>query len=214
MTPRWGSQRRAGNSMRQRVLAWRFAAKQPRSAEGSVRQWPPSIRRPPPTEKLDGPRRDRRRDAFPEREHGAVTAEFAVALPAVLLLLALLLAGSAAGITQLRLEEAARAGARALARGDGHAAVDGIVRRLAGDGASAVVSEDGEWIKVTVSARVASPLGSLIPWRLSATASARGEAPQSSAATVPFLAARDGVVDFRGAVPLLGLEAAVEEVAA
>ena len=32
---------------------------------------------------------------------GAVTAEFAVALPAVLLLLALLLAGSAAGVTQL-----------------------------------------------------------------------------------------------------------------
>jgi hypothetical protein len=112
------------------------------------------------------------------------------------------------------LEEAARAGARALARGDGHTVVDGIVRRLAGDGASAAVSEDGEWINVTVSARVAGPLGSLIPWRLSATASARGEAPQPSAATVPFLAAREGVVDFRGAVPLLGLEAAVEEVAA
>jgi Flp pilus assembly protein TadG len=44
---------------------------------------------------------------------GAVTAEFAVALPAVLLLLGMLLAGSAAGLTQLRLEEAARAGARA-----------------------------------------------------------------------------------------------------
>ncbi|WP_441413282.1 TadE family type IV pilus minor pilin [Arthrobacter sp. 2MCAF14] len=172
------------------------------------------MRRPPPAEKLDGPPKHGRRRVFPGRDHGAVTAEFAVALPAVLLLLALLLAGSAAGITQLRLEEAARAGARALARGDGHAAVDGIVRRLAGDAASAVVAEDGEWIKVTVSARVVGPLGSLIPWRLSATASARGEAPQSSAATVTFLASRDGVVDFRGAVPLLGLEAAVEEVAA
>lgn len=200
--------------MRQRALAWRFAAKQPRSASGSVRQWPPSIRRPPPAEKPDSQRGRSRRDVFTERNHGAVTAEFAVTLPAVLLLLALLLAGSAAGITQLRLEEAARAGARALARGDGHAVVDGIVRRLAGDGASAAVSEDGEWINVTVSARVVGPLGSLIPWRLSATASARGEAPQSSAATVPFFAARAGVVDFRGAVPLLGLEAAVEEVAA
>jgi hypothetical protein len=85
---------------------------------------------------------------------------------------------------------------------------------LAGDAASAVVAEDGEWIKVTVSARVVGPLGSLIPWRLSATASARGEAPQSSAATVPFLAARDGVVDFRGAVTMAGLQTAVEEVAA
>ncbi|MCZ9883960.1 pilus assembly protein TadE [Arthrobacter sp. B2a2-09] len=128
--------------------------------------------------------------------------------------MALLLAGSAAGITQLRLEEAARAGARALARGDGHAAVDGIVRRLAGDTASAVVAEDGEWIKVTVSARVVGPLGSLIPWRLSATASARGEAPQSSAANMPLLAVGGGVVDFKGAVPMAGLQATVEEVAA
>ncbi|MEV8150021.1 TadE family type IV pilus minor pilin [Arthrobacter sp. NPDC080073] len=163
---------------------------------------------------MDGPQGDRRRDALPERDRGAVTAEFAVALPAVLLLLALLLAASAAGITQLRLEEAARAGARALARGDGHAAVDGIVRRLAGDAASAVVSEDGEWINVTVSSRVAGPLGSLIPWRLSATASARGEAPQSSAATVRLLTGGDGVVDFNEAMPSLGLQAAVEEVAA
>ncbi|MDQ5861042.1 MAG: hypothetical protein M3536_02120, partial [Actinomycetota bacterium] len=42
----------------------------------------------------------------PGNAHGAVTAEFAVALPAVLLLLALLLAGASAGVTQLRLEEA------------------------------------------------------------------------------------------------------------
>ncbi|MGO4583659.1 TadE family type IV pilus minor pilin [Arthrobacter sp. 2RAF6] len=191
MTPRRGSKRGAERSMSPRASAGGLTGKQAR-----------------------GPRRDRRRDAFPERDHGAVTAEFAVALPAVLLLLALLLAGSAAGITQLRLEEAARAGARALARGDGHAAVDGIVRRLAGDAASAVVSEDGEWINVTVSARVVGPLGSLIPWSLSATASARGEAPQSSAATTPLLAVGDDVVDFNEIMPLLGLQATVKEVAA
>jgi hypothetical protein len=135
-------------------------------------------------------------------------------LPAVLLLLAFLLAGSAAGITQLRLEEAARAGARALARGDGNAAVDGIVRRLAGGAASAVITEDGEWINVMVSARVAGPLGSLIPWRLSATASARSETPRASAVTLPFLRVGDGVVDFNGAVPDKGLQALVEKVAA
>nr|WP_307054537.1 TadE family type IV pilus minor pilin [Arthrobacter bambusae] len=213
MTPRWGSKRRAGNSIRQLALVWGLAVKLARAA-GVVRQRTPSIRRPPSTEKLDGTRKHRRRGAFLARGRGAVTAEFAVALPSVLLLLGLLLAGSAAGITQLRLEEAARAGARALARGDGHSTVDGIVRMLAGDAASAVVAEDGEWIKVTVSARVVGPLGSLIPWRLSATASARGEAPQSSAATVPFLAARDGVVDFRGAVAMAGLQTAVEDVAA
>lgn len=109
------------------------------------------------------------------KSRGAVTAEFAVALPAVMLLLALLLAGSAAGITQLRLEEAARAGARALARGEDAGAVDGIVRRLAGDSASSLVVADGEWLSVTVSARVSGPVGSMIPWTLSARALARRE---------------------------------------
>ena len=117
---------------------------------------------------------------------GAVTAEFAVALPAVLLLLALLLAGSAAGVTQLRLEEAARAGARALARGDDAAAVDVIVRRLAGNSAASAVASDGEWLSVTVSGRVPGAVGSLLPWTLSARAWARGESSgPSAAARVP-----------------------------
>jgi hypothetical protein len=202
----------------------------PHSVEAPVRPWvlmaqlarsnrigrrlTSSAKQHSPTKELHGPGKGRRSRARSERDQGAVTAEFAVTLPAVLLLLALLLAGSAAGITQLRLEEAARAGARALARGDGNAAVDGIVRRLAGDTASAVVVEDGEWINVTVSARVAGPLGPLIPGMLSATASARGETPRASAVTLPFLGVGEGVVDFNGAAPEEGLQALVEEVAA
>src|SRR6476659_6329147 len=108
---------------------------------------------------------------------GAVTAEFAVALPSVVLLLSLLLAGSAAGVTQLRVEEAARGGARALARGAGAGEVGEIVRRLAGDSAGAEVTLDGEWHRVTVSGRVPGAVGSLIPWVLSASVLARAEAP-------------------------------------
>lgn len=111
---------------------------------------------------------------------GAVTAEFAVALPAVVMLLAMLLAGSAAGVTQLRLEEAARAGARALARGEEPASVDGIVRKLAGASVSSVVVPDGEWLSVTVSDRVAGPFGTVVPWMLSAKAEARGEKAESA----------------------------------
>lgn len=114
---------------------------------------------------------------------GAVTAEFAVALPAVVLLLGLLLAGSAAGVTQLRLEEAARAGARALARGEDAGAVDGIVRRLAGDSAASAVASDGGWLTVTVSGRVPGAAGSLLPWTLSASAWARNETAEPSAAS-------------------------------
>jgi hypothetical protein len=111
----------------------------------------------------------------PGKCRGAVTAEFAVALPAVLLLLAMLLAGSAAGLTQLRLEEAARAGARALARGEDPGAVEGIVRQVAGSSVSAAISADGEWLSVIVSGRSGGPVGSLVPWTLSAKATAKGE---------------------------------------
>jgi hypothetical protein len=109
---------------------------------------------------------------------GAVTAEFAVALPAVLLLLALLLSGAAAGATQLRLEEAALAGARALARGEDAAAVEGIVRTMAGASAAVSVAADGEWLHVTVADRVGGPLASTLPWTLTAKASSRSEMPR------------------------------------
>jgi hypothetical protein len=112
--------------------------------------------------------------------HGAVTAEFAVALPAVVLLLALLLAGSAAGVTQLRLEEGARAAARALARGDSTADVEEIVRRLAGQTAGSAVAADGEWIGVTVSGPAPGVLGSLLPWTFSARAWARRESARAT----------------------------------
>jgi TadE-like protein len=119
------------------------------------------------------------------KDQGAVTAEFAVTLPAVVLLLAMLLSGAAAGVTQLRLEEGARAGARALARGDDSAAVERIVRTLSGASASAAVAEDGEWLSVTVTDRVGGPLGASIPWTLSARASTRSEAAAAGPAILP-----------------------------
>lgn len=115
---------------------------------------------------------------IPSRARGAVTAEFAVTLPAVLLLLAMLLSTAAAGITQVRLEEGARAGARALARGEDPAAVQDIVARLSGSTAAAVVSADGGWLQVTVTDRVGGPLGASIPWTLTARASSRSEASE------------------------------------
>ena len=54
---------------------------------------------------------------------GSVTAEFAVALPAVIVLLGVLLSAGTAAVCQIRTEEAARAAARTIARGEGPAAV-------------------------------------------------------------------------------------------
>lgn len=140
-------------------------------------------------ERGDGSGRTRQRRG---KDQGTVTAEFAVALPAVVFLLALLLAAASAGVTQLRLEEGARAGARALARGDDSAAVGQIVSTLAGASASVVVGAEGEWLSVTVTDRVGGPLGSSIPWALTARALSPSEISNAGAGFGAELAIRAG----------------------
>lgn len=103
------------------------------------------------------------------RERGAVTAEFAVALPAVVLVLVGGLTGIAAGVTQLRLEEAARAAARELMRADPVAA-EAAVDRLAGTSSHLVLSEEGQWTNVEVRSTVSFPVLNLLPLELSADA--------------------------------------------
>jgi Flp pilus assembly protein TadG len=116
---------------------------------------------------------DRKRARGPER--GAVTAETAVALPALVLVLAVLLGAATAGMTQLRLEQAARAGAREVARGEPAGSVEATVRRLAGPGAEFAVAGDGSWTSVTVSSGVTGPFPEFFDLRLSATASGWSE---------------------------------------
>ena len=104
-----------------------------------------------------------------------VTAETAVVLPVLLLVLA----GAVAAITvvgaQLRCVDAAREGARAAARGEDVATVRALVLRAAPDGVTVSVSRDGEDVRVGVSGRVA-PLGALpLDVQVSAEATARLE---------------------------------------
>ena len=113
-----------------------------------------------------------RSPAHPER--GAVTAELAVAMPALVLLLAGLLTGAAAGITQLRLEEAAGAAARQVMRGEGGEAGE-TVARLAGQRAAFEVTTEGEWVSVRVESTVNAPLLEHLPLVLSARAVALPE---------------------------------------
>ena len=103
-----------------------------------------------------------------------MTAELAVAMPALVLLLAGLLTGAAAGITQLQLEEAARAAARQVMRGEGHEA-GATVARLAGQRAAFEVAREGEWVSVRVESAVNAPLLEHLPLVLSAQAVALPE---------------------------------------
>jgi hypothetical protein len=108
-------------------------------------------------------------------QQGSITAEVAVVLPALVLLLALLLGTAHVGTVQLRLEEAARAGAREVMRGESSTSVERTVRRLAGGGASVRVVSGSGWATVEVRSRVEGPFVELMGIELQASASGREE---------------------------------------
>ena len=91
------------------------------------------------------------------RDRGSVTAELAIALPAVVLVLAFCLSGVRVAGQQLRLQDAAAAAARSLARGDDAQAA--AARLVPGSSVSA--SERGDIVCARVSARasLAGPIG-------------------------------------------------------
>src|SRR3954467_12599059 len=103
-------------------------------------------------------------------EAGMVTAETAVVLPVLLLVLA----GAVAAVTvvgaQLRCVDAAREAARAAARGEPLDVVHAIAARPAPGGPGPAIAEAGGEVRVLVSARIA-PLGPL-PLRVQVRATA------------------------------------------
>jgi len=106
---------------------------------------------------------------------GSVTAEFAVVLPAITVLLALLLLAGSAGILQIRLEEGARAGARSLARGESSAQAVDAASRLAGQNASVTVELTDGYATVTTTGRTAGPFAAVLAWQQTARATAKVE---------------------------------------
>jgi hypothetical protein len=88
---------------------------------------------------------------------GSVTAELAVALPAVVLLIVLCVASLAAAARQVRLEQAAAQAARLVARGEDDARTAGAVAALVA-GATLEVTADGELVCAVVTAPSGVPL--------------------------------------------------------
>jgi Flp pilus assembly protein TadG len=86
---------------------------------------------------------------------GMVTAEAAVVLPVLVLVLAAALAAVSVVTAQMRCTDAAREGARAAARGESDAAVRQIAASSAPDGSAVSVTRDGATATVQVSASVA-----------------------------------------------------------
>lgn len=96
-----------------------------------------------------------------ERDRGSVTAETAVVLPVLLVVLAVAVWVLAAVSGQLRCADAAGAGVRSAARGESTAAVQAVVAATAPDGAVAQVHRGPEQVEVVVTARV-RPFGQLV----------------------------------------------------
>lgn len=98
------------------------------------------------------PSRDPRRN-----DRGYVTVEAALAVPALVLLLGMLLWGLGAVGVQLRCADAARAGARAAARGEAAATVREVAEAAAPEGAVVRVVRDGPLLRVRIEARTLGP---------------------------------------------------------
>jgi Flp pilus assembly protein TadG len=121
-----------------------------------------------------------------------VTAETAVVLPVLLLVLAGAVAAMIAVGAQLRCVDAAREGARSAARGDPASAVTALAAHVAPAGAAVEIRGGTDQVEVTVSADVA-PLGPLpISVRVSASAAARREPAAADLPSVADLPAGTG----------------------
>ena len=119
-------------------------------------------------------------------EEGVITAEFAVALPAVTVVLALCLGAASTGVAQLKVEESARTAARAAARGDSEAQIRSAVSRIdpaqsvqisvSPDDVAATEAGRTRQVHVRVSRPAPGVMGSATGWVLRADAHARVEA--------------------------------------
>ena len=117
-------------------------------------------------------------------DRGSVTAETAIVLPAIVAVLAMLLAGAAAGSTQLQLEKAAQTAARQLARGETSSVAASAVRKIAGSGATMESGNTGGWITVRTTAAVSVPWAGIGGWTLTAEATAPAEQHAVSSARI------------------------------
>lgn len=103
----------------------------------------------------------RLRWAHPRGQRGAATAELALGIPLLVALTAGLVWMLAVGAAQVRVIDASREAARAVARGDDVAAAQSVARRIAPEPARVHVVVGDAQVVVTTSTRVVGPGGLL-----------------------------------------------------
>lgn len=113
-----------------------------------------------------------------EGQRGYATAELAITLPVLVLVLGLLLSGVAAAASYLQCMDAARLAARAVARGESIPAARQAATHAAPEGATVAVDRGGGLVRVRVAVSLGPGHGvsGLVPgWRVAATAASPDE---------------------------------------
>ena len=104
-----------------------------------------------------------------QRTHGYAIAEFAMAIPALLIVVAMSISLISLTVTQIKLESAAALGARIIGRGD---PIPDSFRNSLPDGTEIIVKPEVEVVEVTL--RTSKNLDlAIFPFELELTASAR-----------------------------------------
>ncbi|MVO86627.1 hypothetical protein GPA10_18140 [Streptomyces sp. p1417] len=109
------------------------------------------------------------------RDGGYVTAEAAVVLPTLVLFTMALVWALMAASAQIQCVDAARAGARAMARQDPRGTAVAVARQAAPRGANVAVRREGDLVRVEVTARMPGPRLLGLALRLRAEAVAMAE---------------------------------------
>ena len=94
-------------------------------------------------------------------ERGAVTAELALGIPLLIAVSVALVWMLSVGTAQVRVVDASREAARAVARGDDPGLAEAVARQIAPAGASVRITVEGDRVTVTTTVRVRPPGGLL-----------------------------------------------------
>nr|WP_028797794.1 TadE family type IV pilus minor pilin [Streptomyces purpureus] len=115
------------------------------------------------------------------RDRGSVTAEAAVVIPALVVFTTALLWGLSSVAAYIQCVDAARAGARAVARSEPPEAAAAVARTAAPGGANVSVGRSGDLWRVLVEAPAAGPGGLGLTLRAEASALAEDTVGQDPA---------------------------------
>ena len=119
-------------------------------------------------------------------DRGSVTAELALTLPTLAIVLVIGIWLQSAVALRARCLDAARAGARAAARGDGDPEIRSQLAAYLPRGAAVLIAHVGRQVTVSVATQVTAPAGiSSLVGSPNVTATATGAVEDSADSTVP-----------------------------